>query len=433
MPDADKGLLKCLLLYAGSMNQETRMELLDWIRSGAGEEDAERLGLPVRDAESQTKAEREDNAERMLLSIGQVLSCAKVPMMVCFDQLDGMESKELINAWGRTLSMLMNDLSGVLPLAFLRADTWNTRFSASLDESVVQRLTPHTVIMRNCTLEQGKQLIIERVASAFGDGYDEMVKWLMPRLDGKLRSGYSPRLIIELAGKVIEEADRTATQEDTAGHAEASHESSGPKRNGTDSVLASIGAAFREERNKVAMAPQDWPPDAENLLLVLHTWLDARDDFSVSATREKHIRLVGHWTAGGRTVRCAFIVAAPKVHGTARLALRHGVEFLSSFPGSLCCYISDGRAHKGPSRWKVVWQQMLEFQKLGGKALILDNRGCAEWYGLAALINKLDNGDIAVFDSGERRAANRGDLKRYLAEMPSLLFAPGVESIWPLP
>ena len=39
-------------------------------------------------------------------------------MLVCFDQLDGMDSPDLINAWGKVLSLLVNDVSGMLPLAF---------------------------------------------------------------------------------------------------------------------------------------------------------------------------------------------------------------------------------------------------------------------------------------------------------------------------
>ncbi|MBR6025947.1 MAG: hypothetical protein IK069_04235, partial [Firmicutes bacterium] len=57
-----------------------------------------------------------------------------------------------------------------------------------------------------------------------------------------------------------------------------------------------------------------------------------------------------------------------------------------------------------------------------GKVLILDHDGCADWYGLTALINKLDNGDVSVFDENGRRAASREDLKCYLKELPLPFF-----------
>ncbi|MBQ9565063.1 MAG: hypothetical protein IJU98_05695 [Synergistaceae bacterium] len=427
MPDFDnKGLLRCLLLYAVSKDPEARQDLLEWIRGGADEEEAGKLGLPARDLESRTKAEREEDAERTLLSLGQILACARVPMMVCFDQLDGMDSKELVNAWGRALSLLLNDLPGALPLAFLRADTWNNRFKACLDESVVQRLTPHAIIMRNCTLEQAAQLIRERVAAAFPDGWEERTRWLLSRLEGKLRSGYSPRMVIELAGHVIanEKANETAKENPKARPV--------PLREPVDQTLPALDAAWREERDKAAANPQDWPPDEESLLLALRTWLDARDDFSVSLAQDRHIRLKGQWTAGERPVPCAFIVIVPRAHGSASAALRQGIGFLKGHPGGLCCYVTDGRAHKGPNNWKVVAQNVAEFQGLKGKVLILDAEGRAEWYGLAAFINKLDNGDISVFEGGERRGANREDLKRYLKARPSLLFPHAQEEVPPL-
>ena len=172
----------------------------------------ERLGVPDCDRDAMAPEAREDEASKMLLSLGHVLRYARVPMLVCFDQLDGMDSPDLINAWGKVLSLLVNDVSGMLPLAFLRADTWNHRFSRVLDSAVVQRFN-HPVPMGNCSLDQARQLVKNRIAAFFVEGAEEKYRWLMARLEEKLRTGYSPRTVIDLANRAIHEEGSEALPE----------------------------------------------------------------------------------------------------------------------------------------------------------------------------------------------------------------------------
>ena len=404
MPGIEKGLLRCLLLHAEASDPNVKMMLRDWIWAGLDEEDASQLGLPPRDIDVMTSAAREADAERMLLSLGQVLAYAKVPMMVCFDQLDGMDSKELINAWGRALSLLVNDLSGVLPLAFLRADTWNERFSVMLDDSVVQRLTPHKIVMENCTPEQAEQLIRGRIEGFFDEGAERIYQWCMTRLGGKIRGRYSPRMVIELAAHAIDEAQKGTSPVP---------ESSERRR---EEPLNAIGAAYHEECDKVRANPNAYPPDAERLLLALKAWLDAQKEFDVESIQDKYIRLRGQGRSSGRTVECAFIVLTPAAYGAAGAGLRRGIKFLQQHQGALCCYITDGRTHKGPQNWRVVGQLLEEFCGLGGEVRILDEEARAKWYGLAALIDKLDNGDVTLWSGSDMRRAVRGDLERYMKE-----------------
>ena len=60
---------------------------------------------------------------------------------------------------------------------------------------------------------------------------------------------------------------------------------------------------------------------------------------------------------------------------------------------------------------------MKEFTSLGGIVLILNEEERPRWYGLVALFNKLENGDVTLFTaSGTPRSANREDLMRYMRE-----------------
>lgn len=390
--EVDRDVLKSLLLYAGTQESDLREDILLWLRGRAEEGAADRLGLPERDAGAMTRNARENEARTVFLSLAQIFAYAKVPMIVCFDQLDGMEEKKLINAWGQVVSLLVNDTPGVLPLAFLRADTWYDRFADVLDISVIQRLGNRPVMMQNCTLEQAQMLIRSRLTAFFGEDVEKKYQWLMDRLKGRLQPGYSPRIVIDLARHVIDEPGGEEIRQDL--------------------VLKALDAAYREEWDKVAADPGGWPADDEQLLLALKLWLDSHEDFVEKTAGDRYVRLRGTW---GKN-ECAFIVLTLKNPRSVGAALKRGIDFLREYPGGLCRYVTEKQTADWPETWKVVHQCMAEFTKLGGKTLVLNDEERAQWYGLVALFNKLGNGDVMLLSPSGPRSASHEDLRRYMKE-----------------
>ncbi len=414
----DRDFLRCLLLYADTEDVSLKEDILFWLMGESDESFSERLGVPDCDRDAMAPEVREDEASKMLLSLGHVLRYARVPMLVCFDQLDGMDAPDLINAWGKVLSLLVNNVSGMLPLAFLRADTWNHRFSRVLDSAVVQRFS-HPVPMGNCSLDQARQLVKNRISAFFVEGAEEKYRWLMARLEGKLRMGYSPRTVIDLANRAIQEDGSEPPSEKTGGTVSL-------ETVGTDEVQEAertLTAAYREECDKVASDPNSWPPNADQLLDALEMWLGSRPEFNVSRSDDKYVRLSGQRSAGGRVTPCAFIVLTARNHLSAAAALKRGIDFLSAHPDGLCCYVTDGRAFKGPENWKKVHDLLGQFRALEGRAVILESGGRAAWYGLVAFRNKVCNGDVALYPSSGQRPATREDFSRYMKEgfRPELL------------
>lgn len=333
----------------------------------------------------------------MLLSLGHVLRYARVPMLVCFDQLDGMTSEDLINAWGTAASLLINDVYGVLPLAFLRADTWEQRFSTKLDDAVVSKFENNLIPMANCSLEQAKQLIKDRIKAFFDDGVEQKYQWLMARLNTTLKAGYSPRMVITLANRAIQKA---------GDEADAAHE-----------VERTLAAAYREECDKVAADPNSWPPNAEHLLSALEMWLDSRPEFNVSRSDNQYVRLSGQCSAEGPEAPCAFIFMTTRHHLSAAAAINRGINFLKKNPNGFCCYVTDGRALKGPENWRAVHDLLGQFRALKGRTIVLQPDGRAAWYGLVAFQNKVCNGDVTLYPpSGEPRLATPEDLSGYMKE-----------------
>ncbi|MBR0256572.1 MAG: hypothetical protein IJQ58_02435, partial [Synergistaceae bacterium] len=91
IPNLSSNFLKCLLMYMSTSDEGVKIDILEWLRTGLDDEDSLRLGLPSRNPEAMTNAKREQDAENILISLGLVLGYAKVPMIICFDQLDVMK------------------------------------------------------------------------------------------------------------------------------------------------------------------------------------------------------------------------------------------------------------------------------------------------------------------------------------------------------
>lgn len=393
----DKDFLRCLLLYASTEDTSLKDDILFWLIGEFDESFPERLKVPDCNWDDMTPAAREEKARDRLLSLGHVLRYANVPMLVCFDQLDGMISEDLINAWGTVASLLINDVSGVLPLAFLRADTWEERFSKRLDDAARHRFENHRITMKNCSLEQAKQLIKDRIKAFFDDGVEQKYQWLMARLDTTLKPGYSPRMVINLANRAIQEAGDEADE---------AHE-----------VERALAAAYREECDKVASDPNSWPPNANHLLSALEMWLGSRPEFTVSRSDDKYVRLSGQRSAGGSKAPCAFIVMTTRHHSSAAAAIKRGINFLKEHPNGFCCYVTDGRALKGPENWKLVHDLLGQFRALKGRTIVLQPDGRAAWYGLVAFQNKVRNGDVTLYPPSDGpRLATPEDLSGYMKE-----------------
>mgnify|MGYP000844415804 CR=1 FL=1 len=394
----DKDFLRCLLLYASTEDTSLKEDILSWMRGESDESFPEKLKVSACNWDEMTPAARENKARCRLLSLGHVLRYARVPMLVCFDQLDGMTSEDLINAWGRAASLLINDVYEALPLAFLRADTWEKRFSPRLDDAVKLKFLNHPISMANCSLEQARQLIKGRIKAFFDDGVEQKYQWLMARLNTTLKPGYSPRIVITLANQAIQKA---------GDEVDAAHE-----------VERALAAAYREECDKVASDPNSWPPNAEHLLSALEMWLDARPEFTVSRSDDQYVRLSGQRSAEGSKVPCAFIFMTTRHHLSAAAALNRGINFLKKNPNGFCCYVTDGRALKGPENWRAVHDLLGQFKALKGRTVVLQpDGGRAAWYGLVAFKNKVCNGDVTLYPpSGEPRLATPEDLSGYMKE-----------------
>ena len=408
MKGINKNVLKCLMLYITTTDESVKWQIIDWLREGLDEEESHQLGLPVRDVSSMSIATRENEAQKILLSLGLLLSYANVPMIICFDQLDAMKSHELIAAWGSVINLLVNDLQGVLPLCFLRFTIWNDFIKPYLDTPVIQRLEHHIIVMKECSLAQAKLLIRGRVDAAFENSNpEEKYNWLMSRLDKKLKPGFSPRMVIDLANKEIQDAK---PDDDNGG----SKDGSGSNNNNDDKkeIFKIIRNAYSEECRKIKAQPSAYPPNPDHIAIALEVWLKFHEGFEATRYKDKrHLKIRGRYK--GRDY--AFYIVTAKIAYLAIGAMKQGIKLMEDNPGMRCFYISEAKFH-APSRKKSN-ETLEDFKDSGGRAYIIKEDDRAGWYGLKALIDRVDNGDVDLLLASGIRTATREDMKDFMLSL----------------
>lgn len=391
MPELDRNFLRGFLLYTETEDEAVKFNVLEWLEHGLDDEESQRLGLPLRNMDSMSDAKRESTAEKTLLSIGYLLSYAKIPMIICFDQLDFLcGNKPLIHAWGNLISLLINEVQGVLPLCFLNPATWTIDLIPELPSPVIQRLEGNRLIMNVCTTSQAYQLIRDRIASVLNEeDTEEIYQWLTGKMRSSISPGTSPRRIIQQVNRIITGNDTEILNDE-------------------QEILRTIREAYEEEYRKVESDPEDWPPNADNLTLTLELWLESHKEFELVKGDGKYIRLMGNY---GHE-KFAFIVCARRNSSSSCAAFRRGNDFFSVCPLGKCFYITEDRTNK--STWRKVKELRDIFMSSGGHVITLDKDTRINWYALTALINRADNGDVNLYLMSGSRAASRDDLKNFI-------------------
>ncbi|MBQ7544421.1 MAG: ATP-binding protein [Synergistaceae bacterium] len=398
MRGINKDFLKCILLYMGTSDDMTRLQLFEWLRDGLDDEESLSLGLPLRNPHAMDDAECEGTARKFMLSLGYMLSYAKVSMVVCFDQFEPIRDKALIHVFGDTISFMMNDISGMIPLCFSRADLWNDLLRPELDTSAVQRLEHHKMTMKSCSPAQARQLVKSRLAASFTEGVEEKYKWLVSRMDNVLVSDCSPRMVIKLADHIIMTSGTTTDDEE---------------------IISTLRNIYDTERSRIIDKPAAWLPNPVHLASALKVWLESHDGFETAPGDGKYIMLKGTFM----DKRYAFPIITAKNYSTAAAGIKRGVQFLKEYSDGVCFYITESRTHK--ASWKKFVEQQEIFEPLGGKVVILDNNTRADWYALTALVNQIAGGDVDLYLSSGNRAATIDDLYEFAA---SLELLPGIFS-----
>ena len=391
LPGIDKTFLKCILLYLDANNGIVKDEILEWLREGLDEEDSQALGLPLREAAEMGDVECESFAKNIIISLGSLLAYAHIPMIICFDELDNMKhNTELIEIWGDAAAFMMNTISGVLPLCFIKSEIWDEVFRPVLNLSIIHRLQAGQITMKGCSIPQAKQLIYDRIASRFPDSAKEKYDWLINRMGNVLHEGDAPRTVIELAKRALRDPS---------------------------APVDAVREAYEDSCKKVQSESRSWPPKSEHLITALRAWLVSHEGCEIIGGYGKYIRLLGRHN--GKYF--AFAALAPKAASTATAGANECLKFISEYPENFCCYVMEKKAHK--PTWKRFLEKISEFKAAGGCVLELDDTSRITWYALASLVNQINNGSVNIYDLSGSRVAAFADAREFIR---SLNLVPGL-------
>lgn len=398
VPETSKIFLNVIFQYK---IPERRGLVRDWIKGETlDDDDCELLGVKSRAGLSEKAIEQE--AREMLLSLGVLFQRYRLPMVVCFDQLDNLIEPDLIAGFASMIHLLVNDVSNVLPLAFIRADSWNERFKKHPDRAFSDRLESNKIPLSNCTREQAKELVSARIDAVFSPSDRDGVSakaWLSDRLEPKLNAELSPREVIYLANQIVR--------------------NSGAAPESLPSSPEILAVEYKIAQEAVAADFNGWDPDSEYLKtaleLVLH---NKKSVLRCDPCKGKYAGWTGHFVPeqgqDAEKIPFGYYINTSKNWSTVSAVLRRAIAFLNENPGGRCVYIADARCNFSP-KWKAN-ELREDFQRLGGVFLILDQVAVVRWYGLAHLSLKIGSGDILLETDQSLKTATEKDLAEFLSD-----------------
>ena len=377
-----------------------------WLEGDAlNEEDCELLGVISR-SELSIEA-KEQEARDMILTLGILFTRYHLPMVICFDQLDNFDKPELIAGFASMIHLLVNDAASMLPLAFIRADSWNERFHTSPDHAFVHRMESNKFSLSGCTKDEAKELVSRRIEEIFGEKTDDSIainNWLLPLLDSKL-SGYSdnnsPREVMWHVNDMI----RNATED---------------SKKTRSTVSESMAAEYKLAHGAVNIDFETWTPvESEYLKRAAELFLTNQENVLTCVPGEdKYMTWTGTLKAsdagqnGGEIPYACFINTAKNWQRVSAI-LDRCETFLEKHPNGICTYITDARCDFSPT-WKATNEKRQQVEALGGNVVILDQPAAVRWYGLVSLSWKIGSGDILFESEQGLRTATNKDLADFL-------------------
>ena len=397
VPETSKRFLDVIFQYK---TLEKRGLVRDWLKGDSlDEEDCDVLGVPPR-AELSDEA-REQESREILLTLGALFTRYHLPMVLCFDQLDNLIQSELIAGFACMIHLLVNDAASMLPLAFIRADSWNERFMKHNDKAFTDRLGSNKIPLSNCNRKEARELVSRRIEQVFGDGTKETIainNWLLAKLESKMSSDYSPREVILFANQIVRDAS----------------EDSQPAV--TPTVAENLATEYKLSCEAIATDFDTWDPESEYLKKAAELFLKNQENVhSCEPGGDKYTT----WTGSvrqkdqGNDLPYACFVNTGKHWQTVAATLDRCLIFLQNNPNGICTFVTDARFGFSPT-WKVTNEKREKLESLGAHILVLDQPAAVRWYGLVSLSWKIGSGDVLLETERGLMTATEKDLANFL-------------------
>jgi hypothetical protein len=332
------------------------------------------------------------------------------PMVVFFDQLENLSTKEQIETFQKLIFCLGDKCRAMLPVAFFRGQDWRLKFSRKMDDFCLGRFKANLFDLKGCDRSQSMELIRSRLAHAL-DGIEtpDSLYPFHPDFEEELarmlnQEEMHPRQVINRANRLLHKILHGGFPEKRA-----------------DGQI--VKEAFKTRYEEVLANIDRFSPDESRLTLALTLYLQNRPaDFPFKASNvkgsdgeTKYIDICADVTPKEEMPRPAVFMIDVELHpASVAASLRRGIRHLKANPWGLALYVRDERCtFHGPERWKQNNALKDEFVSNGGKFVLLGLEQAARLYALALLKFEIEAGDITS-DSGA--PIDTASLARFVAE-----------------
>ncbi|AFM24529.1 hypothetical protein [Desulfomonile tiedjei] len=411
-----KMVLKLLFHYL----DDSKRTIVQYLLSGypPDEDDAKALGIRFHEIDLTIEAQ-EERSKQILKAIGRLLRFYR-PMILCFDQLENLDTTALISSFGKLISEIVNEVDNILPIAFMRPDTLESGFSEeNLDKAARDRLTSEVIPLQGCNLEQALDIIKARLNWAFEGSSQARPNPFYPFQEEVLRTeilkdGNTPRMVLTTASKLM-------------GHKFV-----------PEDPVAIVKKCFHAEREQLLAAPNKEPFAKDTIVEALHLYfgkLKNNLEYEIihfGQDKNVDLRLEIKRLKNKAEKRKLDIAVETSSHGKTLIKnLGNLITRIQTGNTDVAVFLRDADSPipPAPNKMPKTVEQLKIFEDCGGTKLYVDYSQLADLYALVYTRNKIPPGDLSYVsnDRGDRKVVSMEDFASFLTAHYKSSFLANIE------
>ncbi len=379
--------------------------------SDLDDEGAGLLGVKLSEVDFSIEAQ-EERSKEILQTVGKLLKYYR-PMVLCFDQLENLDTEQMIGSFGRLINDIVNEVENILPVGFVRAETWDMRLAPNLDGAAKGRLLSNVFHLRGLNLDQALDIVCARLDWAYSSGSDSRPDDFFPFqptvLEKRLLGFTSPRDVLVEANCVFQELTR------------------GIARVVLEDPIRVFVNSFEEEREPLLGDPKKLPARKDVLVAALELLLMNRDRgtgyqvMAVDSDGPVDLTIRIEDTKKESALKTVDLLVETANHwNPLQKSLRLLQERIETDQSQVAVLVRDGRQKipppKGRTPKTVKAREAME--AAGGQVLYLEYHHLADLYALVYTSDKIGSGDLTYTTeaTGERRSVDKAILQSFIRE-----------------
>jgi len=386
-PEISKKLLYILFDY---VNPNTQAVAIEWLKGNVLDEEDSNM-LHVLDKSRLSIPALEHEAREILISIGILLGRYKMPMLVCFDRLENLDTDLQIHALGKMIEFLVDKVQAMLPLVCFRGQQWEEKFRYKLNQHVVSRLSNNQFSLKACNDSQAIEIIESRLNSVLGNRGIEQLPLNIDELQDMFHDRlYSPRNIINMANEKLRNFLNQKPEK-------------------KELPIEQIQKIFDKQKKTILENLDRFPPDRGRLRKALNLFMAYRPEKNVFGQVESFKTNFDDNDQFDLVVKIKYSeeISAPSIfiidldlhHMSVKARIQKGISCLIEHSPVKVVYIRDARCNfPPPPKWKETNNLLQRFKRLGGNVFFLGHENVASWYALSMLSYAIKEGDISIID-----------------------------------